>query len=207
MSTLKVTWPPGFSPGGVPSTIANLSPVPSTWPLALTQGKRRPSGVLMLFFLSSDSEGPASSVARVLFIKRSSGLRSHRGQVGFPGGRADEGESSPAATVLRECSEEIGLGENQIKLLGALPPINALDGSPVLPLVGACTDASVRLVPSPEEVADIFFMPWTSVSRVALQDFSFTVFGRRRSSPWFPGAPHAIWGLTAKILESAALEP
>ena len=207
MSTLKVTWPPGFSPGGVPSTIANLSPVPTTWPLALTQGKRRPSCVLMLFFSTADSAGPDSTAAQVLFIKRSSGLRSHRGQVGFPGGRADEGETAPATTVLRECSEEIGLGEDRIQLLGALPPVSALDGSPVLPLVGAVIDPEVRLIPSPDEVADIFFMPWTGVSKEALKDFSFTVFGQRRASPWFPGAPHVIWGLTAKILESAALEP
>src|SRR5688572_13000108 len=56
----------------------------------------------------------------LLFTRRTDIVESHKGQVSFPGGACDEGETTPEQTALREADEEIGLQANDIKVLGRL---------------------------------------------------------------------------------------
>src|SRR4249919_1018297 len=58
----------------------------------------------------------------LILTERRADLRSHAGEISFPGGRQDEGDADPAATALREAEEEIGLDPAVVELVGALPP-------------------------------------------------------------------------------------
>jgi 8-oxo-dGTP pyrophosphatase MutT (NUDIX family) len=73
----------------------------------------RSSAVLMLF-----GDGPD-----VLLTERSSDLRSHPGQLSFPGGSADPDDFGPVDTALREAHEEVGLDPADVEVLGSLPPL------------------------------------------------------------------------------------
>src|SRR5574339_1162087 len=56
----------------------------------------------------------------LLFTRRTDKVESHKGQVSFPGGACDEGETTPEQTALREAEEEIGLDSGNVKILGRM---------------------------------------------------------------------------------------
>src|SRR5262249_28444510 len=72
-----------------------------------------------------------------VFTRRRDDLRRHPGEISFPGGRYDEGESDLMATALREAEEEIGLPQHAVEVLGALQPTPTIaTGYAVYPFVG-----------------------------------------------------------------------
>lgn len=97
----------------------------------------------------------------VLLTQRSSELRSHAGQISFPGGRIDPGESE-AAAALREAREEIGLEERFVQMAGFLPDHILLSGFRVTPVVGI-VQPGFELKLAPEEVQAIFEVPLAEV--------------------------------------------
>ena len=88
----------------------------------------------------------------VLFTQRTTHLRSHSGQVSFPGGRAEPGDASAEFTALRETEEEIGLSPSAVEVLGRLPDYRTRTGYRVTPVVGLLTPP-VAFRPDPNEVA------------------------------------------------------
>src|SRR5436190_3681888 len=72
----------------------------------------------------------------LLFTRRTDRVESHKGQVSFPGGACDEGETTPEQTALREADEEIGLQSNNIKVLGRLTNLITISYFRVTPVVG-----------------------------------------------------------------------
>ena len=72
----------------------------------------RPAAVLLPLI-------PQAKEDYILFTLRSQKLRNHRGQIAFPGGKRDPGDTSLAYTALRETHEEIGVPAEQVKVLGA----------------------------------------------------------------------------------------
>lgn len=177
--------------------IAGLRPLARDW--LGYEGKV--SAVMMLFF----PPALATSPHEVLFIRRATGLRSHSGQIGFPGGRCEEGDLSPLATALRETEEEIALPAAHVHVLGMLDPVHALDGHPVFPIVATCDAPRTILKPQESEVAGIFFVPWPLLRSEAAHEVRFTLFGLTRQSPLFPFGEERIWGLTAKMVQNAQL--
>lgn len=160
----------------------------------------------MLFLPPVEPGTPAT----VVFTRRTTTVRSHKGQIGFPGGRVDPEDQSPLVTALREAHEELGIAPERIHPLGALPFVRALDGGLVVPVLGLAAARLDELVPSPSEVDLIFLAPWTRLTRAAGQDFSFNIFGHWRNSCLYTaedrdGGLLRIWGLTAKIIHSANL--
>jgi 8-oxo-dGTP pyrophosphatase MutT (NUDIX family) len=148
-----------------------------------------------------------SDVARIVFIRRSSSVGSHRGQIGFPGGRADEGDESPADTALRELAEELGVPPSAVTTHGTLPPAAALDGAPVIPVVASAAVDPASFTPSEHEVAAVLVAPWTDFAVGRDQAFRFNLFGNWRTSHRYTATGFTVWGLTAGIIARAALSP
>ncbi|PTX58050.1 ADP-ribose pyrophosphatase YjhB (NUDIX family) [Litoreibacter ponti] len=140
---------------------------------------------------------------QMLLTKRSSALKHHPGQIAFPGGKREEGESLSDA-ALREAEEEIGLPRNTSRLLGTLPCHETVTGFTVTPFVAMIDDP---FEPKPEagEVAEVFAVPLSHV----LEPANFKVEGRRwrgqrRHYYTVPYGPYYIWGATACMLRVLA---
>src|SRR5574342_1395009 len=75
----------------------------------------------------------------LLFTRRTDKVESHKGQVSFPGGACDDGETTPEQTALREAEEEIGLEPNNVRVLGRLTNLITISHFRVTPGVGIVT--------------------------------------------------------------------
>jgi 8-oxo-dGTP pyrophosphatase MutT (NUDIX family) len=135
----------------------------------------------------------------LILTRRTETLPSHRGQISFPGGSLDAGETAEAA-ALREAQEEIGLDPSFVRVLGEL------DGTPtfvsgyvITPVVG-WLDRRPALRPNPAEVAAIIEVPIASLTEEIRVEPGFV--HDRRSYPteaWIYGE-NVIWGVTARLL-------
>jgi 8-oxo-dGTP pyrophosphatase MutT (NUDIX family) len=94
----------------------------------------------------------------VLLTRRADTLRRHTGQVAFPGGRMDPGETV-WQTALREAEEEVGLHPDFVSLAGLSTPYRTGTGYLVTPVVGFIAEG-FSLIPNPDEVADVFETPF-----------------------------------------------
>jgi 8-oxo-dGTP pyrophosphatase MutT (NUDIX family) len=178
--------------------ISHLQPALDHWPAYMHS---RASAVLMLFIPDPEPNAPA----RIVFTRRSTLVRTHKGQIGFPGGRREEGDTSPIITALRETHEEIGLPPEAVEVLGMLPTLPSLDRRSVVPIVGYSHVDLTTLASNEDEVAELFALPWPSLSPESLQNLRFNVFGLWRETPYFPASGYHVWGLTAWMLKTAAL--
>lgn len=94
----------------------------------------------------------------VLLTQRSDQMRSHRGQVSFPGGRREPADTSAAAAALREAHEEVGIPQGAVEVIGYLDDYPTITRYLVTPVVGLVEDvAEVRACA--REVAEIFEVP------------------------------------------------
>lgn len=154
----------------------------------------RPAAVLVPVI--AHDEGPT-----VLLTRRSDSLASHTGQIAFPGGRLDPGETAGQA-ALREAFEEVALDPGLVELVGLGDPYETGTGFLVTPVVGWLAAAPL-VTPSPAEVAEVFEAPWDFLMDPAnhRRDFYDPEGGPRR---WFWAMPYReryIWGVTAGILK------
>lgn len=136
----------------------------------------------------------------VLMTRRSDSLASHTGQIAFPGGRLDPGETAVEA-ALREAREEVGLDSELVEVLGVGDGYETSTGFAVTPVVGWLR-GEPTLTPSPAEVAEVFEAPWSFLMDPAnhRREYLETEGQPRR---WFWAMPyreHYIWGVTAGIL-------
>jgi len=137
----------------------------------------------------------------VLLTLRAAHLRSHSGQVAFPGGKIDAGET-PGETALREAREEIGLAPGMVEPLGWLDPYLTGTGFRVTAMV-ALIDPAFTPTPNPEEVADVFETPFAFLMDAAnhrLEERQWR--GRTRKFYAMPYRERYIWGVTAGILRN-----
>jgi 8-oxo-dGTP pyrophosphatase MutT (NUDIX family) len=140
--------------------------------------------------------------ATVLLTKRAETLRSHTGQVAFPGGRIDATDPTPEATALRETYEEIGLSEDFIEVVGRMPDYVAGSGYRIVPVL-AVVQPGFSLALNPQEVDAAFEVPLR---------FLMDAANHRRDSrfwndlEWFfyemPYEGNRIWGVTAGIIRT-----
>ncbi|MBL0948444.1 CoA pyrophosphatase [Brevundimonas sp.] len=155
----------------------------------------RPAAVLILII----AEGKEP---RVLMTRRSDSLASHTGQIAFPGGRLDPGETVVEA-ALREAREEVALAVEGIDVLGLADRYETGTGFLVTPVVAWTTD-SPRTEPNPDEVAEVFEVPWAFLMNAAnhRQDH-YELEGQPRRYFWaMPYGERYIWGVTAGILRA-----
>jgi len=141
----------------------------------------------------------------VILTLRSRRLARHAGQVAFPGGAVDQGDTSGVRTALREAEEEIALPPGRVQPLGFLDRVDTISDFRVLPVVGLVHGA-VRLQADGVEVAEVFSV---SLERVLdLQAYRLTRIHRDGVTHrvyHLEGAGHPVWGVTAAILRNLAL--
>jgi 8-oxo-dGTP pyrophosphatase MutT (NUDIX family) len=137
------------------------------------------------------------------WTRRADTLRRHTGQVAFPGGRSDPGET-PWETALREAEEEIGLDPSRVELAGLSTPYRtAISGYQITPVVGF-VEPPFDLTPNPHEVADIFETPFGFLmdpANLEQQERETPAGDRRRfyAATW---EGQYIWGATAGMLRA-----
>lgn len=145
---------------------------------------------------------------RVILTRRSSGLRTHKGEVSFPGGRLDAGEG-PAQAALREAREEVGLDSGQVTAVGWMHPVMTLVSSSLIMPVLATVAARPHLVANPHEVERVFDVALAELADPAVfHEERWRVPGRSvpgsadGSFPvwFFEVAGEIIWGATARII-------
>ena len=156
----------------------------------------------------------------LLFEVRANGLR-QGGEVCFPGGRLEPGET-PGACALRETEEELAIPRGEVHLLGPVDFLCSQAGFLMRPYVGLVSPAGLSaLSPSPAEVAETFTVPFSffretepevyvyDLVSVPPADFPYEAVGVQPDYPWARGRVdvpiwhwqgHAVWGMTARIV-------
>ena len=136
----------------------------------------------------------------LVLTRRADHLPQHPGQVSFPGGAAEDDDSSAVETALREAQEEIGLLPEQACAIGFLDRMDTISDYRVLPVV-ALVAAPVKWRPDPREVAEVFTVPASiilnrsrfKVQRVQRDGRDYTLWSLQWNG-------QLIWGATAAIL-------
>lgn len=154
---------------------------------------RRNAAVLAPLYL--DAAGGLHAV----FTKRRDDLRSHPGEISFPGGREDDADDDLRATSLRETLEEVGLPPDSIEIVGALQPTPTLvTDYGIYPFVGLI-EPGFSWVAQVDEVAEVLELPLAAVRdgyarrRIVRRGIPF------RTDTYQVG-DHLIWGATARIV-------
>jgi len=164
-------------------------------------GRLRSSAVLIALF---EEEGEV----RVLLTRRSSRLTSHRGEVSFPGGRVDVGEST-TETALREAEEEVALDLRIVEVVAHLHPIVTLASSSLIQPVVAVLHHRPTVTASPSEVERVFDV---SLADLLVPGVFHEERWRRPERPYptsadgsfplwfFEVSGEMIWGATGRLL-------
>ncbi len=155
---------------------------------------RKDAAVLVPLYRGRDDRA-----LHAVFTRRRDDLRSHPGEISFPGGRPDETDADLSATALREAQEEVGLPPEAVRLAGALPPTPTIvTNYAIYPFVGAI-DAGFPWVPQDAEVAEVLELRLTDVRdghgqrRLMRKGVPF------RTDTYEVGET-LIWGATARIV-------
>lgn len=138
-----------------------------------------------------------------LMIHRPSNMRSHPGQVAFPGGKIDPGEDAVEA-ALREANEELGIKASDVSVIGTSDLYQTGSGYAITPVI-AVVPPDLEIHPSPIEVAQWFEAPVDFVFDAANHTHHSAVWqGRERRYIEIQWQEHRIWGVTAGIIANLA---
>lgn len=180
-------------------------------------GARAVYAVLVPLLYAAENE-PA-----LLFEVRAKTLRRQPGEVCFPGGKLEPGET-PVQCALRELHEELGIPAERVEVVGQLDFIAHPSGFLLYPVLGKLQQADVeKLTISPAEVAETFQIPlsffvdhrpevWSYPLKPQIPaDFPYERLGIDRNYPWRGAVMdvpvywcegRAVWGMTARIVRS-----
>jgi 8-oxo-dGTP pyrophosphatase MutT (NUDIX family) len=179
------------------ATVSMLPPPQShrTLPVELPGSSTRAAAVLCAVF---DQDGQA----QVILTRRSARLRSHTGEVAFPGGRLDPGES-PLAAALREAQEEVGIDPDTVEVAGQLSTL-ATRRNPlatISPFVGILPGPP-ELCPNHAEVDRAFTVPLVELYRpeVYHEELWIGTDGSEWPMTFFDVIGDTIWGATGRML-------
>jgi len=138
----------------------------------------------------------------VLLTVRAAALKTHAGQVAFPGGRIEADDESPIAAAIREAGEEVGLLPGMVDPLGLLDPYITVTGFAITPVV-ALVDPGFVPRSQTSEVAEIFEVPLAHVMDPTNHKLISGLWeGKPRLTYSIAWQPHSIWGATAGMLKN-----
>ena len=140
----------------------------------------------------------------VILTQRPETMPSHAGQIAFPGGKAELGETI-TQTALRETEEEIGVGPDDIELLGRLPSFDAVSQYRITPFVGVVS-STAKIIPDAREVESVFEVPFSFLMNpdnhirreVFFDGQDHVLFDMPYDGP--DGRHRNIWGMTAMTI-------
>jgi len=156
---------------------------------------RRRAAVLVPFVRRDDS-------LSVLFTRRTAHLRTHAGQISFPGGAIESGDADALAAALRETEEETGIAPALVEPFGYLDGFETVSGYFVSPVAGFVS-GDYHVKPDPAEVAEVFEVPLDFIlAPDRLRRFDFDWQGRTRTTFEFEWDGRRVWGATASILKN-----
>jgi len=143
--------------------------------------------------------GAQDGELHAVFTRRRDDLRSHPGEISFPGGRQDEGDADLGATALREAQEEVGLPPQGVRLAGALPPTPTIvTNYAIYPFVGVI-EAGFAWVPQAAEVAEVLELRLADV-RDGHGERRLLRKGVPFRTDTYEVGETLIWGATARIV-------
>ncbi len=141
----------------------------------------------------------------VLFTRRPDTLRTHAGQISFPGGGREAQDATPLHTALREAQEELGIPPARVETLGMLDETPTITRFRILPFAGVIP-GDLTYVPSAEEVAQIIEVPLRHLLNPDIHRVEKRyVSEQEREIYFYEYGPHVIWGATARILRNLLL--
>jgi 8-oxo-dGTP pyrophosphatase MutT (NUDIX family) len=139
-----------------------------------------------------------SGAWHLLYTRRTERVESHKGQVSFPGGACDDGETDPESTALREAQEEVGIDPSRVRVLGRLTDLVTITSFRVTPVVGLIDWPAVFRL-GENEVERIFTIPldWLADAR---NRWEFSLAGRNGAViAYHPFDGEMLWGATARM--------
>lgn len=140
--------------------------------------------------------------ATVLLTQRTEKLRSHSGQVAFPGGRIDLEDGSAENAALRETEEETGVSRDFIEIVGRMPDYVTGSGYRINPVLGV-VNPGFDLQPNPHEVESVFEVPLSFLMNPDNHTYSSRIWqGQERYFYTMPYGERYIWGVTAGIIRA-----
>ena len=174
-----------------------LNPDPDDWLEPEERKTLRPAAVLVP--VVEHAHG-----AHMLLTRRADHLGQHSGQVAFPGGKMDPGET-PAEAALREAEEEVGLDRSFVEVAGYLDLYETGTGFRILPVVGFVRPGFTLTV-NEDEVADVFEVPLAFLMNPENHERHSAMWkGKRRHYYAMPYGGQYIWGATAGMLRNMYL--
>jgi len=136
----------------------------------------------------------------VILTQRTDTLARHAGQVAFPGGRIDPGDSGAIDAALREAEEEIALPRDRVIVIGEADRYRTVTGFEVTPVIGI-VPPNLILIPSEAEVAQVFEVPLDFVLDTTNHiEVAVEWQGRNRHYYEINWNGHRIWGATAAMI-------
>jgi 8-oxo-dGTP pyrophosphatase MutT (NUDIX family) len=156
---------------------------------------RRRAAVLVPFVRRDDA-------ISVLFTQRTAHLRTHAGQISFPGGAIEAADADAVAAALRETHEETGIAPACVDPFGYLDGFETVSGYFVSPVTGFVRGDYLAM-PDPHEVADVFEVPLDYIlAPDHLRRIQFDWHGRTRVTHEIIWNGRRVWGATASILKN-----
>lgn len=143
---------------------------------------------------------PNDTTIDIILTRRGGHLRQHGGEIAFPGGKVDENET-PMMAALREAEEELGISATVVHVLGTLHTIYVPRSNHLVTPVVAWCDVLPLFSPNPDEVAEVFMAPITTILPTEALCFEERQLGTDQLIvPYFLINEYRVWGATALML-------